>query len=183
MMIRGVEEHDLRAALDVANYAYKGNLLFKEGPEPIQGSDNRSWKVQLGVEDIEGPGCRCFVQLSWRGLTLKGQAHLPCSHAYRDFLYAVFERAPRAWVDTASATYNGCRDFVSRRRHVGRGIMSSLFGSTLFCSGCHCSKFPEIEELVPEPYLGEYTFGPDPEIYAGLEHGRKELSRLTRSDP
>lgn len=173
MMIRGVEEHDLRAALDVANYAYKGNLSFKKEPDPIQGSENRSWKVQLGLQDAEAPGCRRFAQLSWRGLTLEGQTHLPCSHAYRDFLYAVFERAPQAWVDTAFATYNGRGDFVSRHRHVGYGIMSNLFSSALFRNGCNCSKFPEIEEYVPEPYLGEHNLGPDPETYAGLDHGRK----------
>ncbi len=95
------------------------------------------------------------------------------SHAYRDFLYAVFERAPQAWVDTAFATYNGRGDFVSRHRHVGYGIMSNLFSSALFRNGCNCSKFPEIEEYVPEPYLGEHNLGPVPEIYAGLDHGRK----------
>ena len=35
MIVRGIEEHDLRAALEVANYAYRGNLRFREGPEPI----------------------------------------------------------------------------------------------------------------------------------------------------
>ncbi len=42
MMIRGVEEHDLRAALDVANYAYKGNLSFKN-PIPYRGA-----KIEAG---------------------------------------------------------------------------------------------------------------------------------------
>jgi hypothetical protein len=35
VIIRGIEEHDLRTALDVTNYAYQGNLRFREGgPSP-----------------------------------------------------------------------------------------------------------------------------------------------------
>ena len=35
MIIRGIEEQNLRAALGVTNYAYRGNLRFREGgPSP-----------------------------------------------------------------------------------------------------------------------------------------------------
>lgn len=174
MKILGIEEHDLRAALDVANYAYKGNLSFKEGPEALKGSNRRSWKVCLGVEDADGPGCQCFVQPSWRGLEAKGHPRLLCYHAHRDFLYALFERAPRAWVDTTLAVYNGREDFVSRHQRVGCHLVGSFFRPVVFSDSCNCSKFPQIEELVPDPHLGEeYALGPGREIYAGLEQGRK----------
>ena len=42
VIIHSIEERDLREALEVANYAYQGNLRFKEGPEPISAS-GRSW--------------------------------------------------------------------------------------------------------------------------------------------
>ncbi len=163
MIIRGIEERDLRAALDVANYAYRGNLSFKNEPKPLQGSNYRSWKVQLGAENEDGPGCGCF---------LLGYPRLACHHALRDFLYAVFERAPRAWAETAFGIYNGCEDFVFRYQRVERAIMKSLSWYGYFSEEtCNCSKFPEIEELVPDPYLGEYALYPDRKIYAGLEHG------------
>ena len=162
MIIRGIEEHDLRAALDVANYAYKGNLSFKEEPEPIQGSHYQSWKVQLGVMDEDGPGRGC----------LPGYPCAVCHHALRNFLCAIFERAPRAWAETAFGTYNGREDFVFRYRGVGRAIVRSLSWYNYFSEeSCNCSRFPGTKELIPDPCLGEYAMHPDREIYAGLEHG------------
>ena len=64
MIIRGIEEHDLRAALDVTNYAYRGNLRFREGPEPIP-KGHKLWRVRLGVKDLDGPGSRRLVAWSW----------------------------------------------------------------------------------------------------------------------
>jgi hypothetical protein len=63
VIIHGIEEHDLRAALEVANYAYKGNLCFREGPATL--SSPQSWRVRLSVKDPEGPGYRRWVYRSW----------------------------------------------------------------------------------------------------------------------
>jgi hypothetical protein len=53
VIIHGIEEHDLRAALEVANYAYKGNLCFREEPATL--SSPQSWRVRLSVKDPGGP--------------------------------------------------------------------------------------------------------------------------------
>jgi len=63
MIIRGIEEeHDLQAALEVVNYAYQGNLRFREGPAIVSG---HGWRLRLGVKDFDGPGCRLRVPRSW----------------------------------------------------------------------------------------------------------------------
>src|SRR5829696_4825010 len=60
VIIHGIEEHDLRAALEVANYAYKGNLCFREEPATL--SSPQSWRVRLSLKDqatdagCTGPG-------------------------------------------------------------------------------------------------------------------------------
>ena len=55
MIIYGIEEADLRAALEVANYAYQGNLSFEEVPEPLT-VRRQDWRMRLGVENLDGPG-------------------------------------------------------------------------------------------------------------------------------
>jgi hypothetical protein len=64
VIIRGIEEQDLRAALEVANCTYRGNLYLKEGPESIT-ADSRGWRLRLGVKYPEGPGRRHWVFWSW----------------------------------------------------------------------------------------------------------------------
>ena len=55
MIIYGIGEPDLRAALEVANYAYQGNMRLGEGPEPLT-VRRQDWRMRLGVEDLDGPG-------------------------------------------------------------------------------------------------------------------------------
>jgi hypothetical protein len=71
MIVRGIEEHDLQAALEVANYTYRDNLYFKEGPKSIT-ADRRSWRLRLGVKDPEGLGPRHWVLLVLVGWILVG---------------------------------------------------------------------------------------------------------------
>jgi hypothetical protein len=106
VIIRGIEEQDLRAALEVANYTYRDNLYFKEGPESIT-ADSRGWRLRLGVKYPEEPGRRHWVLWSWWDPSwwdLKERhSRSACYHAHRDFLYAVFERALHARVVTSLA--------------------------------------------------------------------------------
>ena len=173
MIIHGIERHDLRAALEVANYAYRGNLCFREEPEPLTLS-RQDWRVRLGVKDQDGPGCRLQVAESWwdRSWWNRKRRHTSsaCYHAYRDFLYAVFERAPYARAVTSLAVYEGLRNFESTHERTGRLVVGSYFEPIRFADCCDCSKFLEIELMVPEPYLGKYALDSDREIYSGLEH-------------
>lgn len=172
MIIRGIEEHDLWAALDVANYAYLGNLCFREGPDPLM-PRRESWRVRLGVKDPDEPGHRHWVPRSWwdqawwdRRAKHPGSA---CYHAHRDFFYAIFERAPQARAVTALDLYEGLADFEARYRRVASLNVGSFFEPVRFEDCCDClRRFPRIETMVPEPYLGDYALEENREIYSGL---------------
>ena len=175
MIIRGIEEQDLQAALEVANYAYHGNLRFREEPEPIT-PRRLSWRVRLGVKDFGRPGHRSrpWRDRYWGAWEARRYARLACYHAHRDFLYAVFERAPYAKIFTAVGAYRGLADFEDTNRRIGQMNVGSHFELVRFADCCDCpKKFPRIEEMVPEPYLGEYAIEPGREIYSGLEGKRR----------
>ncbi|MBV9455652.1 MAG: hypothetical protein JOZ19_16295 [Rubrobacter sp.] len=164
MIIRGIEEQDLRAALEVANYAYRGNLHFREGPEPLT-LNRQSWRLHLGVEHLDGLGHR--RQSRW--VQKERVIRSACYHAYRDFLYAVFERAPRARVVTSLAVYEGPAHFEATHRRISRLNVGSFFEPVRMEDCCDCPKGLRNEETVPELYLGaEYTLEPDRKIYWGL---------------
>ena len=172
MIIHGIEEHDLRAALEVANYAYKGNLCFREEPATLRSP--QSWRVRLSVKDPEGPGYRRWVYRSWWDQRTDRHIRSVCYHAYRDFLYAAFERSPHARVITALTMYEGFRNFESTYRRTGKLIVGSFFEPVRFEDCCDClKKFPQIEEMVPEGCLSEYALEPDRDIYSGLHLGEK----------
>ena len=187
MIIRGIEKWDLWAALGVANYAYRGNLCFREDPKPIEDSSRRGWRVRLGVKDLNGPGRRRWVFQSWWAQSWwdrkAGHILSACYHAHRDFLYAVFERAPYAQVVTSLAVYAGLVDFEATHRRTGRLNVGSFFEPVRFEDCCDCSKtFPEIEAMVPEPYLGGYALDPDRGIYSGLAHRREEADSARQEE-
>lgn len=171
MIIRGIEEHDLRAALDVANYAYCGNLRFREEPVLLS-NDCLRWRVGLGVKDKRGPGCKRRVSLSCHIPLLRNKSSrdfsLACYHAHRDFLYAVFEREPSARVVTRLAAYYGLASFEATCWKVGKVNVDLYFGRRPFEDYCGCSKCPRIEAMRPDTYLGEYTLVADGKIYSGL---------------
>ena len=169
MIIRGIEEHDLRAALEVANYAYWGNLRFREGPEPLT-LNRQSWRLRLGVEDPDGLGHRRQSRRERSWWDQKERAiRSACYHAYRDFLYAVFERTPRARVVTSLAVYEGPTHFEATHRRISRLNVGSFFEPVRMEDCCDCPKGLRNEEMVPELYLGEgYALEPDRKIYSGL---------------
>jgi hypothetical protein len=178
VIIHGIEEHDLWAALEVVNYAYKGNLCFREEPATL--SSPQSSRVRLSVKDPEGPGYRRWVYRSWWERAWWDQKrqgrHIraACYHAYRDFLYAAFERSPHVRVITALAVYEGFRNFESTYRRTGKLNVGSYFEPVRFEDCCDClKKFPQIEEMLPEASLSEYALEPDRSIYSGLNLGEK----------
>lgn len=152
MLIRGVTEEDVRAALEVADYGYR-NLCFSQGPEPI--SENRlSWQLKLGVEDLDGPGCRRSAPQVWRFFR-RHRIRSACWHAHRNYLYALFERAPQARVTTSIASYQSYRDFLCHHSVTGDIGIGSIAAPYRLADACNCRKFPHLEELIPEE-LGGY---------------------------
>jgi hypothetical protein len=177
VIVRGIEEQDLRAALEVVNYAYRGNLRFREEPEPETAS-RQGWRLRLGVRDPDGPGRRRRVPRSWWDPSWWEQkakhACSACYHAHRDFLYAVFERAPQARVVATLAVYEGLRDFESTHRRVSELNVGSFFEPVRFGDCCDCLKrFPWIEKMVPEACPEEYRLKPERGIYSGLNTGKR----------
>jgi hypothetical protein len=64
-------------------------------------------------------------------------------------------------------------DFEATDRRIGQMYVGSHFEPVRFADCCDCpKKFPRIEEMVPEPYLGEYALEAGREIYSGLEDKR-----------
>jgi hypothetical protein len=172
MNISGIGEHDLQAALEVTNYAYRGNLRFSEEPKPVT-AKGRSWRLKLGVEDLNRPGSRHWVPRSWWDKSWWGPkvryTYSACYHAHRDFLYAIFERAPYARVVTSLAAYEGFKNFEFTHRQAGRTNVGSFMKPTRFEDCCECpKKFLWIEEMIAEAHLGEFALDPDRKIYSGL---------------
>jgi hypothetical protein len=177
VIISGIAEQDLRVALEVANYAYRDNLRFREGPEAIA-ANGRSWRLGLGVEDLNKPGHRHWVPRSWWDKSWwrpkVRYTDSACYHAHRDFLYAVFERAPSARVVTSLAVYEGFKNFESTHQQAGRRNVGSFVEPTCFEDYCDClEKFPWIEEMIGEVHLGEYALESDRKIYSGLKTAKK----------
>jgi hypothetical protein len=170
VIIRGVEEQDLQAALEVANYTYRGNLHFREGPEPLT-LNQQIWRLRLGVENLDGLGHR--RQSRW--VRKEKAIRSACYHAYRDFLYAIFERAPRARVVTSLAVYEGPAHFEATHWRISRLNVGSFFEPVRLEDCCDCPKRLRNEDMVPELYLGaEYTLEPDRKIYSGLNAGESK---------
>jgi hypothetical protein len=70
MIIRRATEVQIRAALDVANEQFGGNLRFQE-LEDLQAPRTPKFKVRLIVNDLEGAGCRRAYRSYYYGHTHK----------------------------------------------------------------------------------------------------------------
>ena len=82
MLIRRAGEDDIRAALDIANIQFKGNLQFKE-LEDRSGPRVPRFKVRLAVRNLDGPGCRRGFLSYVYGLADKPRRiRSACYHAY-----------------------------------------------------------------------------------------------------
>ena len=168
MIICGAAEDDISAALSVANYAFYGNLVFCEEPKPLA-KDHRSWSVLLGVKEPSGPGYRRGM-LHYFNVYQTRPSKSVCYHAYREYLYALYEREPRAKVTTELAKYNSIEHFEASYRHTGSYDVGSVYMAVTFEEACDCRRrFPEIEELSPSAYLGKYALGTERSIYEGLK--------------
>lgn len=172
MVIHGVNGEDLRNALNVANYACRGNLAFDEEPTPIT-EQQRSWRVSLTVKDLEEPGCR-RQPCAWvprRGI--RGV----CFHARSAYIVALFERAPRARIAVAGTHGTQCYEGVDHFYATffkARGAISPRHPA----EACNCRKFyddPE-EVLIPDVRIcGPWRVGK--RLYPRLEQGGDAASR------
>src|SRR5215208_3890134 len=139
------------------------------------------WGIDASLEELRGKIghlVKCAIQKSkvaWSNFIAK-RCHIRsvCYHAYRDFLYALFERSPHARVVTSLTVYEGFRNFESTYWRSGKLNVGSFFEPMRFEDCCDClKKFPQIEEMVPEMCLSEYALDPDRDIYSGLNLGEK----------
>ena len=162
MLIHGATEEDLRAALEVANYGYH-NLCFSE--EPI-GGDPLSWRLRLGVEGLDGPGCRRSAP-QLRRFFRRRRMPSACWHAHRDYLSALFERTPQARVTTSIASYQGYRDFLHHHPLTGDIGIGGIMTSYRLADACNCRKFPHLAEFIPED-LASYHLDASRPIAQGL---------------
>jgi hypothetical protein len=168
MIICGATEVEIYAALEVANTVYGGNLCFRSAPRPISRT-HFCWQLPLSVANVKGPGCRCEVVRKHREWRRGTPIRSACWHAYRDYLYAIFERVPKATVHVLGGTYRGVVDFEAKYRLTGGQNMRSYLEAFPFDGMCNCEEFPLIEELSPTVELGVYTLNANRSISEGLK--------------
>ena len=152
MILGGIEEHDVLAALEVANTLYNGNLTFKKGtPEPIA-AYQRSWRVLLEVKDVKLPGCqRGSSVFSGRLRTIRSA----CLHAHRDYLLAAYERAPHMRVSTATVRYENALHFEQSYPSTGDRLVPVSFMRTTYT--CNCWEFGDPRERTTDICLGAWS--------------------------
>ena len=160
MIIRRAEESDIRAALDVANYQFDGNLAFKE-LEDRSGPRVPRYKIRLTVRDLDGPGCRRGF-LSYYGDTdAPRRIRSACYHACGAFMVALLERVPDAIIESGAmhlqgGRYRGARGFLLNFAAVGENNVGSLACPVPFDAACNCYEhdidFIDIETLVYRGY-------------------------------
>src|SRR5918993_4419809 len=102
MIIRRATEVQIRAALDVANEQFGGNLRFQE-LEDLQAPRTPKFKVRLIVNDLEGAGCRRGYLSYYYGHTHKPRiTRAACYHASGAFLVELLERVPEAIIEAGA---------------------------------------------------------------------------------
>ncbi len=112
MRIKGISETDLRAALaDASAELYAGNLQFKREPEKI----GNFLHFTITVVNSHNPGSARSASMFYRGRRIAAA----CWHAHRDFMRAIFKRAPDALLVTALARYEGSAGFEHEFHYTG----------------------------------------------------------------
>ena len=143
MIIRRANEEQLRAALDVANEQFGGNLRFQK-LEDLQAPRTPKFKVRLDVEDLEGPGTRRGDLSYYYGHTHKPRlTRAACYHAYGAFLVALLERVPEAVIEPGArgfegGRYHGVEGFLEHYRAAGETNVGSYRAPIAFEDSCNC---------------------------------------------
>jgi hypothetical protein len=144
MIIRRATQVQIRAALDVANEQFGGNLRFQE-LEDLQAPRTPKFKVRLDVEDLEGPGSRRGYLSYYYGHSHKlRRSQAACYHASGAFMVALLERVPEAAVIEAGARgfeggrYHGVEGFLEHYRAAGETNVGSQRAPIAFEDSCNC---------------------------------------------
>lgn len=142
MIVKGATVQDLEiAATETGVRLNGGNNWGDRSPNPRETSEG----IRFTLRTVSGPPRSQYKRASiyWAAKFLRGESAkvttVPgavCWHGHRDFMRALFKRAPGAVLKSAFATYRGAEDFErtyeATDREVGQGL---LFSETCFCSG------------------------------------------------
>jgi hypothetical protein len=144
MIIRRATQVQIRAALDVVNEQFSGNLRFQE-LEDLQAPPTPKFKVRLIVNDLEGAGCRCGYLSYYYGHTHKPRCtRADCYHAYGGFMVALLERVPEAIIEARARGFEGGRyppgveGFLEYYRAAGETNVGSQRAPIAFEDPCNC---------------------------------------------
>jgi hypothetical protein len=143
MIIRRATQVQIRAALDVANEQFAGNLRFQE-LEDLQAPRTPKFKIQLNVEDLKGPGCRRGYLSYYYGHTHKPRrSWAACYHASVAFMVALLERVPEAIIEAGArgfegGHYHGVQGFLEHCRAAGETNVGSQIAPIAFEDSCNC---------------------------------------------
>jgi len=168
MIIRRANEQQIRAALDVANGQFGGNLRFPK-LEDLQAPRTPKFKIQLNVEDLKGPGCRRGYLSYYYGHTHKPRhTRAACYHAYGAFLVALLERVPEAIIEAGArgfegGRYHGVQGFLEHYRAAGETNVGSQRAPIAFEDSCNCwehlTDFIDTDTLTYSPRVGAVVPG------------------------
>jgi len=129
MLIRGATREDLTAAVR----ATPGVRFFYE-PYAV----GRGWRFRLKTD---GPKPR-FGRVSANQVRRNGERRrIPgavCWHGHREFMRALFERAPGATLETGLITYRGREDFERRHASTGLRNVGSQVWPVFYGNCCDC---------------------------------------------
>ncbi len=128
MQLWGVSEQELTEIVnEVSATNYRGNLIFNNGPERVNG---RSIRFTLRVSDSKQPG----AHQSFTGRRTVSA----CWHATRDVLSAIFYLNLDARAKSAMADYRGQEDFVNKFPDTYYTNAGSLVMPTPYGCLCEC---------------------------------------------
>jgi hypothetical protein len=146
MIIRRAEKRDIRAALDVANVQFGGNLYFKK-LEDISGPRVKKFRVRLTVEDLDMPGCRRgYLSYAYGFTNRPRRIRAACFHATGVWMTCLLERCPDAIIESGSmhlagGRYRGVRGFLLNYQSVGAQNIGSKIMPIAFEASCNCDEF------------------------------------------
>ena len=129
MIIRNATKAQLFEAVREAANDYEGNVRFKNGPDAVN-SKGTGHRLTLTVNKSAGPGGR-------RSATGRKVA-AACWHVHREFMRAVYRRAPEAVIITALARYEDAQDFEEKFTATGHGNIGSAAHPQSMRNACEC---------------------------------------------
>lgn len=117
MKVYGLNEQEIRAALDRANEGFDGNLRFNREPEKF-GVRKVHYALTLRVKDSRGPGAKSGFH---REHTVSADYY-----AHYAFMDEVFQANPEAKIISAMETYDGYDEFKEKAPGVAHRQVGSM---------------------------------------------------------